>query len=58
VKADDKLQVELEPVADEGEIRDTVDLACQAMIGVAVHVNTMLDGPDTPELDALIREMK
>jgi hypothetical protein len=51
------LQVNIEPVADNAEIRDTVGHACTAMIGVSVHVNTMLDGPDDPELTALIREM-
>jgi hypothetical protein len=56
-KAGDTLQVNVEPVSDDGEVRETVDLACTAMIGVAVHVNTMLDGPDDPELTALIKEM-
>ena len=56
-KTGDMLQVNIEPVADDNEIRETVYLACTAMIGVSVHVNTMLDGPDDPELTALIREM-
>jgi hypothetical protein len=51
------LQVDIDPVLDDGEISETVDLACTAMIGVSVHVNTMLDGPDDPELTALMQEM-
>jgi hypothetical protein len=56
-KAGDMLQVNVDPVVDDGEVSDTVDMACAAMIGVAVHVNTMLDGPDDPELIAVIQEM-
>lgn len=56
-KVGPNIQVHVDPVADDAEICDTMHLACVAMIGVAVHVSTMLDRPDDPELTALIREM-
>jgi hypothetical protein len=57
-KSGNTLQVNLEPIPEDEEIHETVNLACQAMIGVAVHVNTMIGGPDDPELSALIQEMR
>lgn len=56
-KVGPNIQVHVDAVADDAEIRDTVHLACTAMIGVSVHVNAMLEGPDDPELTVLIREM-
>jgi hypothetical protein len=51
------LSVDINPVIDEKELRDTVNIACEAMIGVCVSVNALLGGPDDPELTRLIKQM-
>jgi hypothetical protein len=48
----------VQTVIDEGEIRETVILACEALIGVCVAASALLDAPDDPELIRLIEETR
>ena len=42
---------------DAAEILETVNFACDALIGVAVYVNSILESPDNPELSRLLGQM-
>ena len=42
---------------DAAEILETVNYACDALIGVAVYANAMLGSPDNPELSRLLGQM-
>jgi len=49
--------VNANPSVDDKELRRTVNLACEAMFGMGVHVNALLDLADDPELIRLIEMM-